>query len=459
MALTSVAFFMVTLDTLIVVTALPSIHRDLGASLASLAWTINAYALAAAAGIVSAAALGDRLGRRPVFAFGLGLFTFASVAGALAPSVDLLIAARALQGLAAAIVMPLSLTILTGAFPAEKRGTIVGIWGGIAGLAVAAGPLMGGLIIQGLDWHWIFWLNVPVGVVTVAFSLKRIPSTRGIAARLDAPAALLSAGASFAIVWGLVRGNQAGWGSAEILAALGSGAALLAALVAWERRASNPMLPPRLFRSRGFTAANATSFLNAAALTSAAFFIAQYFQMARGDSPVAAGLHMLTWTATPIVVAPLAGRLSDKVGRRRIMVTGMILQALGVAWLALLGTVGVAYSALVLPSFIAGVGVSMVLPTAPTAALSSVPLSDIGKASGVNSTLQRFGSAFGVAMTAAVFSATGHLGSAISFDAGFRPALALAAVFSAVGALAALAAAGKPARQLAPEAAAASAGA
>jgi EmrB/QacA subfamily drug resistance transporter len=449
MALTSVAFFMVTLDTLVVVTALPSIHRDLGASLASLAWTINAYALAAAAGIVSAAALGDRLGRRPVFVFGLGLFTAASAAGALAPSAAFLIGARALQGLAAAIVMPLSLTILTGAFPAERRGAMVGIWGGIAGLAVAAGPVVGGLIIQGLDWHWIFWLNVPLGVVTVALSLRRIPATRGPAARLDVPAALLSAGASLAIIWGLVRGNQAGWGSAEIVGALAAGAALLAALVAWERRASNPMLPLRLFRNRGFTAANATSLLNSASLTSAAFFIAQYFQMVRGDSPMTAGLHMLTWTATPVLVAPLAGRLSDRIGRRPVMATGMVLQAFGVALLALLGTQGVAYSALILPSFIAGVGVSMVLPTAPTAALGSVLPADIGKAAGVNSTLQRFGSAFGVALAAAVFSATGRLGTALSFDAGFRPALALSAVVSAIGALAALAAAGRPAGTLA----------
>jgi EmrB/QacA subfamily drug resistance transporter len=443
LAVTSVAFFMVTLDALVVVTALPSIHRDLGASLSSLAWTVNAFTLAAAAGIITAAALGDRLGRRRVFTVGLGLFTIASAACALAPTAEFLIAARAVQGLGAAIVMPLSLTILTSAFPAERRGAVVGIWGGIAGLAVASGPLVGGAVVQGLDWHWIFWINVPIGVVTTAFSITRLAESRGPATRLDLVAAALVSGGAFGMIWALLRGNDVGWATPEVISALGLGILLVAAFVAWERRAPEPMLPLRLFRSRAFAAANMTGFLMSAALIAAVFLGAQYFQFVLHYSPLSAGLHMLPWTATPMFVAPAAGILSDRIGRRPVMVTGMIFQGVGLGWLALLAAQGTNYAQLVLPLLIAGAGVSMVLPTSPTAALSAVAPSDMGKAAGVNSTLQRFGGAFGVAAAAAVFAANGHLGTALSFNAGFRPALLLAAGLSIGGALTALAVGGR----------------
>jgi len=443
LALTAIAFFMVALDALVVVTALPAIQRDLHASLSTLEWTVNAFTLAFAAGIITAAALGDRLGRRRIFTIGLTLFTIASAACALAPTAGLLVAARAVQGLGAAMIMPLSLTILASAFPAERRGAIIGIWGGIGGLAVASGPLVGGAVTQGLDWHWIFWVNVPIGVVATVLARLRLAETRGPATRLDLPAAALVSTGAIAIVWGLIRSGDVGWGSAQVVASLIGGVILVAAFLAWEWRATDPMLPLRLFGSRSFAAANLTGFLMAGSIFSAAFLMSQYFQFALGYSPLATGLRLLPWTATPLLIAPLAGVLSDRVGARPVLALGMLLQGVGLAWIAAVAAAGEGYIELVIPLVIAGVGISMALPVAPTAVLSAVHPQDMGKASGVNSTLQRFGAAFAIAIAAAVFAANGHLGTPISFTAGFRPALALVAGLSAVGAVTALAVGGR----------------
>jgi len=438
LALTSVAFFMTALDALVVVTALPAIQRDLGASVSNLEWTVNAYSLAFAAGIITAAALGDRLGRRRVFVWGLALFTGASVVCALAPNTEALIAARALQGLGGAVVTPLALTILAAAFPAERRGAVVGIWGGIGGLAIAGGPLIGGAVTQGLDWHWIFWVNVPIGLVAIVLSRIRLAESRGPDSRLDLLGAILVTAGAVGIAWGLVRANTVGWASLEIVAALSCGVLLLVGFIAWERRAPAPMLPLGLFRIRAFAAANATAFLMMGSIFAAAFLMSQYFQFALGYSPLGTGLRFLPWTATPMVIAPLAGALSDRIGRRPIMAGGLLLQALGLGWIALHATTDLGYEQLVLPLVIAGVGISMAVPTTPTAALSAVAPQDMGKASGTNNTLQRFGGVFAVAVAGAVFAGNGHLGSPASFTAGFRPALAVIACLSVLGSRTAL---------------------
>ena len=439
LALTSVAFFMVALDALVVVTALPAIHRSIGGSIATLEWAVNSYGLTFAAGIITAAALGDRLGRRRVYVAGLVLFTVASAACALAPTAGWLIAARAVQGLGSAAVTPLSLTILSSAFPAARRGAIIGIWGGIGGLAVAGGPLVGGAVVQGLNWHWIFWINVPIGLVAAALSAIFLPDSRGPASRLDLPAVPLVAGGAVAIAWALVQAGGAGWGDPKAITAFCVGAALLAGFVIRERRAAEPMLPLRLFRSRTFSAANVSAFLMSGAIFSAAFLTSQYFQLGMGYSPLATGLRLLPWTATPMLVAPAAGALADRIGPRPLLVTGLALQAAGLAWVADIAAVGAGYAQLVAPLIIAGVGVSMALPTVAAAALSSVPPPDMGRASGVNNTLQRFGGAFGVAIATAVFAAHGHLGSPASVVSGYRPALAVAAGLSLAGAIAAVA--------------------
>jgi len=438
LGLTSTAFFMVALDSLVVATALPAIQRGLHASVSTLEWTVNAYSLTFAAGIITAAAIGDRLGRRRVFIAGLALFSAASAACAVAPSPALLLAARAVQGLGAAIVMPLSLTILTAAFPPERRGAVIGIWGAIGGLAVASGPVVGGAITQGINWQWIFWVNVPIGIAAILLSRIRIAESRGPVSAPDLTGMALVSGAALSLVWALVRSGTLGWGSAEVLITMVTGLGLLAAFVAWERRAPAPMLPPGLFASRTFAAANGTAFLMTAAIMAAAFLIAQYFQLTLGDSPLQTGLRLLPWTATPIVVAPMAGSLSDRIGPRPLMAGGLLLQAIGLAWFALEAKSGVSYAALVVPLIVAGVGISMAIPTTPAAVMSAVKLADMGKASGTSSTMQRFGGVFGVAIATAVFSANGHLGNPASFDAGFRPALAVAAGLSLAGVVTAL---------------------
>ena len=455
LAITAVAFLMVTLDALVVVTALPAIHRDLGAGLAELEWTVNAFSLTFAAGIITAAALGDRLGRRRIFVIGLAVFTVASAACAIAPGAGLLIAARAVQGLGAAMVMPLSLTILVAAFPPERRGAVVGIWGALGGIGVAAGPLVGGAVTQGLDWHWIFWVNVPIGAVAIVLALLRLTETRGPATRLDLIAAALVGAGATGLVWGLIRAGEIGWSTLEVVASLAGGLALLAAFIAWEGRATEPMLPLRLFRRRAFTASIVTAALMSGSIFSGAFLVAQFFQIGLGYSPLEAGLRVLPWTATPMLIAPIGGALSDRFGRRPLLFVGLLLQATGFVWLALVASTTTPYVAMVVPLVLAGIGISLALPVAATAVVGAVSPGDLGKASGVNSTMQRFGSAFAIAIASAVFSANGQLSSAAAFTDGFRPALTVVAGLALVGALAALAidAQPAPARVTAPNAA------
>jgi EmrB/QacA subfamily drug resistance transporter len=439
LGLTSAAYFMVVLDALVVITALPRMQLDLHVGLPALQWTVNSYGIAFAAGIITAAALGDRLGRRRVFTAGVALFTLASAACALAPTASVLIAARAVQGLGGAAVLPLSLTILTAAYPAERRGAIVGIYGGLAGLAVAVGPLVGGAVTEGLDWHWIFWVNVPIGVAVGLLALRFLPESHGAPARLDLPGVGLMSASVVGLVWGLVRAGQAGWGSAEVILSLAAGAALLAAFFARESRAPDPMLPLRLLRIRSFAAGNATAFLMTGATFAAGFLVAQYFQFALGYSPLDTGVRLLPWLATPMLIAPVAGAASDRIGRRPVIVTGLLLQAAGLGWVALKASPATGNLQLVLALLVAGVGISMALPTVPTAVLSSVAPPEMGKASGIAVMMQRFGAVFAVAIASSVFAAHGHLGSPAGVTAGFRPALAVSAALSLLGAVTALA--------------------
>lgn len=439
LGLTSLSFFMVVLDSLVVITALPRMQADLHAGLVTLQWTVNAYGIAFAAAIITAAALGDRFGRRRVFVGGLALFTVASAACALAPDASLLIAARTVQGLGGAAVLPLSLTILTNAFPPERRGTIVGIYGGLAGLAVASGPLVGGALTQGIDWHWIFWANVPLGVVAVVASQRLLPESRGRAARLDLPGVALISGAVVGLVWGLVRAPAVGWSSVEVVSALAGGALLVAAFLAWEARAPEPMLPLRLLRIPAFAAGNASAFLMSGSIFGAAFMVSQYFQLGLGYSPLATGIRLLPFTMTPILIAPLAGAVSDRLGRRPLIITGLAIQALGFGWVALRASTHLGLAELLLALFVAGAGTSIALPTVPTAILGAVAPADMGTASGINNTMQRFGAVFAVAIATSVFAAYGHAGSPVGITDGFRPAIAVSALLALLGAVAAVA--------------------
>jgi len=436
--LTSVAYFMVALDTLVVVTALPSIHRDLGGNVGSLQWTVNAYVLTFGATIITAAALGDLIGRRRMYVIGLAVFTAASAACALAPNIEALIACRAVEGIGAGIIMPLGLTLLTSAFPVERRGAVIGIWGGVAGLAVASGPLIGGAVTQGLNWHWIFWVNVPIGIAAIVGARLRLAESRGPTTRLDLPALVLIAAGVGALTWGLVQAGQVGWGSAQTITGLALGAALIVAFVAWEGRAAEPMIPLGLFRSGSFSAAVATQFLMAAAIYSAAFLTSQYFQFALGNSPLGTGLRFLPWTATPMVVAPIAGAVFDKIGARPLIVPGLLMQAAGFAWIVYLAARSSGYASYVAPFVIAGVGISMALPCVSAAGLNAVAPQALGKAAGVMNTMQQFGAVFGIAIATTVFNANGSLVGAAAITSGYRPALGVSAGLSVLGAAAAL---------------------
>jgi EmrB/QacA subfamily drug resistance transporter len=435
LGLTSTAYFVVVLDALVVVTALPRMQRDLHVGISSLQWTVNAYGIAFAAGIITAAALGDRFGRRRVFNSGLSLFTIASAACAVAPNLAELIAARTVQGLGAAVVLPLSLTILTTAFPPAKRGMIVGVYGGLAGLAVAFGPIVGGAITEGLDWHWIFWINVPIGLAALVLATRLLPETHGAPERLDLAGVSLVTAGVVAIVWALTRATDLGWANVETVASLAAGSLLLLAFVCWEQRATAPMVPLRLFAAREFAVGNITTFFLHGATFAAAFFITQEFQLARGYSPLGTGLRLLPFFATPMFVAPVAGALSDRIGRRPIMLAGLALQAAGYLWVAARGSLGTSWIELDLALLVAGVGISMALPTVPAVVLDAVAPEELGKASGINYMAQRFGTVFALAIATAVFAAHGHLGTPATVTAGFRPVLWACVGFAVLAAL------------------------
>ncbi|MEV0176011.1 MFS transporter [Streptomyces sp. NPDC050803] len=424
-----------SLDIVVVATALPALQADFGASLAELEWTVNAYNLAFACLTLTGAALGDRFGRRRMYVVGLAVFTLASAAAALAGGSDQLIGARVLQGAGAAVLLPLTLTLISEAFPAEKRGVAIGVWGGVTGLGVAAGPVLGGAVTEGLSWQWIFWLNVPIGLAMLPFAARKLQESYGTRPQLDIVGLVLAAVGLTGLAWAPVRAPEAGWGSAEVLTALGVGIVFVAAFLRWEHKgARHPMLPLGHFRSRGFSTANAAAFLLFASLLGALFMITQLFQYGLGYSPLEAGVRILVWNAMPLVVAPIAGALADRFGTRPFMLTGLALQATGLALLAWQVEPGVGYGGLVVPLIIAGVGISMVFPSVANAVTASVPLGEAGVAAGVNNALRELGGVFGVAAAAAVFTTYGGYGSPGEFLDGVGPALWVSAGAAAAGA-------------------------
>jgi EmrB/QacA subfamily drug resistance transporter len=421
---------MVALDVLVVAAALTTIRSDLGASAEELEWTVNSYALSFAMLLMTAAAIGDRLGRRRTYAAGLALFTTASIACALATTLPFLIAARAVQGIGAAMVMPLAMGLLGAAFPPERRGQAIGVFSGLTGLAVLGGPLIGGAVTEGLSWQWIFWINVPIGVIAIALVLAKIPESIGPARRLDLIGAVLVSLAVLGLVWGTVRSESAGWSSAEVLGAFVIGVVMLLAFGLWERRSDHAMVPLTSFRNRTFTAANSAGFFLSAALFSAVFFLSQYMQAVLGSAPFKAGLQLLPWTATLFIVGPIAGRLVDRIGERPLVVIGMTLQAAGMFWLS---RGAGQYYELVAPLVISGCGISLAMPAAQSAAMSALPREAVGIASGIYSMNRQLGGAAGVAVLGSVFTAaggyTGH---------GFARALAGGGVLSLLGAVSGL---------------------
>jgi EmrB/QacA subfamily drug resistance transporter len=444
LAITSIALFMVSLDNLVVSTALPVIRHELHASISQLEWTVNAYTLTFAVLLLTGAALGDRFGRRRLFSLGLLLFTGASALAALSTSATMLDVARGVQGIGGAIVFPLTLTILSAAVPAERRGLALGIWGGIGGLAVAFGPLVGGAVVSGISWHWIFWLNVPIGLVLAPVAWRRLDESYGADAKLDLPGlALVSAGLA-GVVWGLVRGNEHGWTSTGIVVPIVVGVGLVAAFVLWELRAPSPMLPMRFFRNRSFTLANVASLLMFFGMFGSIFWLVQYFQTVQGYTPFQSGLRILPWTAMPMIVAPLAGAFSDRIGGQRLMAVGLALQSAGLLWIASISTPTTPYVDMVVPFTLSGIGMGLFFAPVANLVLGTVHPDEQGKASGANNAIRELGGVFGVAVLASIFAHVGGYRTPEAFVHGSNTAVY---VGGAVVALAALAAALIPGRR------------
>ena len=440
-----VAVFMASLDNLIVTTALPVIKTALGASLQELQWTVNAYTLTFAVLLLTGAALGDRFGRKRMFMVGIGLFTVGSALAALAPGIGVLITARAIQGLGGAIVTPLTLTILSAAVPPAQRGMALGIWSGVGCLAIAIAPVVGGAIVESFSWQWVFWINVPIGLALVPIAWLRIEETVGPNRALDIPGLALASTGLFGVVWGLVRSDAHGWASTGVAGPIAGGLMLLVLFVWWEARSHNPMVPMRFFRRRAFSAANVTSMLMSFGLFGSVFLLAQFFQIVQHYSPLQAGLRTLPWTAMPILVAPLAGLLSDRIGSRPLLVSGMGLMAGGLAWIAAIASPTVPYVALVAPFAIGGIGMSLFFAPVANVVLSAVRRDEEGKASGVANTIREVGGVFGVAVLASIFASVGGYTSASAFTRGLNAALWVGAVVIGAGTIAAL---GIPGRAL-----------
>jgi len=435
LAIVSVALFMVVLDNLVVSVALPTIHRDLGASIQSLEWTVNAYVLAYAVLLLTGAALGDRFGRKRMFLAGLAVFTAASAAAALAPSTGLLVAARAIQGAGAAMVTPLTLTLLAEAFPSEKRGLAIGVWSGVSGIAVALGPLVGGAVVQAISWHWIFWINVPIGIVLAPLALRWLSESRGPYGTLDLRGLALASSGAFGVVFGLVRAQSLGWTSPAILLSIGLGIVLLAGFVAWELRAPEPMLPMSFFAKRSFAVTNVASLSMYFGMFGSIFFLSQYLQNVLGNTPLQAGEKLLVWTGASMLVAPLAGVFSERFGSRPFMAAGLCLQAGALSWLALTVSTHQHYSQMIVPFVMAGAGMALVFAPSANAVLSSVRTEQAGQASGANNAIREVGGVLGVAVLASVFTGAGGYASPQAFINGLLPAMWVGVAVLAAGAL------------------------
>jgi len=436
LGVTALASFMMALDAQVVTTAFATIRRDLGASVETLQWTVNSYNLSFAVLLLTGAALGDRFGRRRMFAAGIFLFALASAACALSAGAAALIAARSAQGAGAALVMPLAMAILSAAFAREERARALGIFSGVTGFALIIGPAIGGFLTENLGWRWIFWINLPIGAVAIALALARLRESFGPRVALDIPGLTIIAAAALSLVWGLLRGNAAGWASAEVITALAGGALFAVAFIAWELRAPAPMVPMRLFKSVAFSSGIAASLLFYAAMYGVLFLLPQFLQTTLGYGPFGAGLRLLPWTATLFITAPIAGTAVNRFGERRLVVLGLSMQAIGLGWIAMIISPGVAYSSVVAPLVLAGVGVSMAMPAAQNAIMGSVAVAEMGKASGVFNMGRFLGGTFGIAVLVTVFSARGSVDTPAAFGSGFAAAMLLAAALSVLGAVA-----------------------
>jgi len=397
------ALFMIMLDNTVVNVALPSIQRDLKTTPENLEWTINAYFLSFAALILLGGKLGDRFGRKKIFLVGLAIFTLSSAACALSTTDTQLIAARVAQGVGAALLNPLSLSIIVSAFPRNQVPTAIGIWAGISGLGLAVGPLLGGFLVAHVSWSAVFWINVPIGVLAAAATLWAVSESRDPKARgFDVVGTILITVGLFSLVWALIRTNSHSWMSVQTIGFLAVAAACLVAFVIWEDRQADPMIPLEFFRKKAFDVAVVSISLVGFAMFGIIYFLTLYLQNVRGYSALESGVRTLPMTLMVILIAPIAGRLSGRIGPRPLMVGGMLVMSLGLASLTRL-SIDASYWTVIFPSFIfVGAGVSMTMPTTTGVAMGSVDPARAGIASGVVNSARQVGGALGVAVLGAV---------------------------------------------------------
>jgi EmrB/QacA subfamily drug resistance transporter len=451
LVIVSAALFMVVLDNLVVTVALPVIREDFGATLQDLEWTVNAYVLTFAVFLLTGATLGDRFGRRRIFLLGVGLFTAASAAAALAPDAGTLVLARAAQGVGAALVAPLTLTLLAAAFPADRRGLALGIWSGISGAGVALGPVVGGAVVEGISWQWIFWINVPIGLLLIPIAARMLGESYGGSGGLDPVGLTLAGGGLFGVVFGLVRGQALGWESPLIVASLAIGLVLIATFVLWERRTPAPMLDMSLFRRRAFSVTNGVGLLMTFGMFGSIFLLTQFLQFANGLSPWEAGVRIALWTGTTMLVAPLAGVLAERFGARAFMAAGLAMQAVALGWIAVVAEPGLAFGSLIVPFVLAGGGMGLVFAPSASALLSVVSDAEAGQASGANNAIREVGGVLGVAVLGAIFAGAGSYATPEAFMAGLTPAVWAGAGVLAAGSMMALMLPARRAAAVAPE--------
>ncbi|MGH3020964.1 MAG: MFS transporter, partial [Gaiellaceae bacterium] len=435
------ALFMIMLDNTVVNVALPSIQRDLDIGLSELEWTVNAYALTFAVLMLSGGKLADFFGRRRVFLIGLAIFTLASLACGLATSGGTLIGARMIQGVGAAIMLPATLSIISATFPPHQRGMAIGIWAGVSAMALAIGPLIGGLITEHIDWSWIFFVNVPIGVLGIVVSALVIHESRDTSAdqRLDIPGLLASAVALFALTFALIEANAYGWGDPLIVGLFVLSAVAFAAFVWLEAHQRSPMLDLSLFRSSTFAGANVVALLVTLAMFGVFFFMSIYMQNVLGYSATKTGAVFLPMTVLIILIAPAAGKFSDRVGSRWLMTVGMSCLTLALLVFSRLGLGSTFWD--IFPGLLAGgLGMGLVMTPMTAAALGSVPVAKSGVGSGVLNTFRQVGGALGIAVMGAILTSrqTEALASGASpqaaFVDGFQVALLVGAIIAFTGA-------------------------
>jgi EmrB/QacA subfamily drug resistance transporter len=444
--LVAVAFglFMIMLDNTVVNVALPSIERDLHVSISSLEWIVTAYALTFAALLITGGKLGDLFGRRRIFVIGIAIFTLSSLACGFAPTAGFLIGARAVQGVGAALMNPASLSIITATFPPRERGQAIGIWAGVSAMALAIGPLVGGLIVDNINWNWIFFINVPVGIVGIIVSQLVIKESRDTSHEqsIDLPGLITSSAGLFALTYGLIEGNRHGWTSPEIVGLFSAAAVLLVAFVVVEHRQRLPMLDLSLFRIGSFTGSNIVAMLVSLGMFGVFFFVSLYIQNILGWTPTQAGASFLPMTILIILIAPIAGKMSDRVGSRWLMGGGMTLVSISLLLYQRVGLHSTFWT--LLPAMLLG-GVGMALTMSPmtAAAMSSVPVDKAGVGSGVLNSFRQLGGSLGIALMGAILASyvtapVGSPASAQQFVDGLHASLLVAAAITFAAAIVAV---------------------